>query len=104
MTIKDCYDSKFWKEVIVVVDSAWKPCLGEQMVTLSDISGQYVIVNKARDEEGFIGMDSESQVQHWKLRCRNGILEGHSLKPSVMGKTKQYRDYFGKEQEHGKSK
>ncbi len=102
MTIKDCYDSKFWIEVIVVVDSAWRPCLGEQMVTLSDKSGQYVIVNKAKDETGFVGIDEECQVQHWKLRCKNRVLEGHSLKPVVVGKTKQYRNYYGKGQENAK--
>jgi hypothetical protein len=102
MSIKDCYNSKFWKEVVVEVVSAWRPCLGEQMVTISDSSGEYVIVNKARDEEGFIGVDDEGQVQHWKLRCKDGKLEGHSLKPAIVGKTKQYRDYYGKGQGNGK--
>ncbi len=102
MTIKECYGSTNWHEIEVVVESAWTPNfvkqggMMEQAVSISDESGDFVIVNRAIAEEQFVDMDDEGKKQRWKLRNRNGILQGWNQEPAVMGKTKQYRDYFEK--------
>ena len=100
MTIKECYDSKFWKEVEVTVIATYRPVLGNQMVTIEDESGQYVIENNVGDEIFSTDLDDEGGKQIWKLRCRNGILQGWNQTPRVAGETKTYRDYYGKGQEN----
>lgn len=107
--IKDCYNSDKWQRRKITVDSAWRPDfikdgagVMEQMVTISDKSGQYVIVNRSMAEEGFVDLDDEGKEQEWRLRCKNGILQGWNQEPAVLGKTKQYRDYYGKGQENDK--
>lgn len=106
MTIKDCYSSTKWQELEIVVDSAWKPDfvknggLMEQMVTISDESGEFIVVNRAIAEEQFVDIDDEDKKMKLRLRCRNGILQCWIQKPAVMGKQKQYRNFNGKEQEH----
>ncbi len=95
MTIKECYSSKFWKEVEIKVVSAWEPGPTEQVVSIKDGSGQYNVAVKAATEEQFMDTDDEGKSQKCKLRCRGGILEMQILEPAVMGKQKQYRKWKG---------
>ena len=95
MTIKECYDSKFWKEVEIEIVSAWEPNPTEQIVAIKDKSGQYNVVVKAIAEEQFVDIDDEGRLQICRLRCRSGILQMQILEPAVMGKQKQYRKWKG---------